>query len=377
MGIYLDNCATTSVKKEVLDVMLPFFNEKYYNPSSLYDGGIFNRKVINDSRKKIGSLLNCDYKEVYFTSGGSESNNWAIKGLASKNEYKREIISTKIEHHAIINTLNYLETKGYIIKYVDLDEDGYVNLNQLHDLINDNTLMVSIHFANNEIGTIQPIKEIAKLCHEKGTIFHTDAVQACGHIKIDLRELDVDMMSISGHKFHAPKGIGMLYIKNGLIINNLIHGGQQENKMRAGTENIPYIVGMTKAMELAYNDLKDYQLRVFKLLKLLYQNIKDIYPDVLLNGPKDLEKRLPGNLNLAFKNIDSNNLLYNLNKMGVYASTSSACDSDSIEPSHVIRAIKIPKEYELGAIRFSIGDLNTLEEIKKASAIILEALKLE
>ena len=250
MKVYLDNASTTNVSKQVYEAMKPYFKKEFGNPSSLHNKGISNRKVINSSRKTIAKLLNCNHKEIAFTSCGSESINWALKGLAFKNKTKGEIITTRVEHHATLHAVEFLESMGYIIHYLDVDKNGFINLDQLRNTVNDNTLVVSILMANNEIGTIQNMKEISEICNQASTYLHVDAVQVLCHHDLDLSELNADLVSFSGHKFHAPKGIGILYIKEGTAIENLIHGGQQENNHRAGTENVPYIVGITKAIEL-------------------------------------------------------------------------------------------------------------------------------
>ncbi len=364
MEVYLDNASTTQVSKEVFEAMKPYLVSEFGNPSSLHNKGIRIRKVINSSRKQIAQLLNCDDKEIYFTSCGTESTNWALKGLAFANKTKGEIITTKIEHHATLHTVQFLEELGFTVHYLDVDKQGFINLDQLRLLINDNTLVVSIILANNEIGTIQNVKEISKICESSSTYLHLDAVQAITHIPINIKELNVDLISISGHKFHAPKGIGLLYIKKGTHIANLIHGGQQENNLRSGTENVPYIVGITKALSIGINKYKEYKDRLNKYAQYFIDKLKENNIDFILNGPQISDNRLPGNLNISFKDLDGSDITFYLNKARIMVSTGSACDSTSIEPSHVLKAINIPNDYINASIRFSIGEYTTFEELE-------------
>lgn len=377
MEVYLDNASTTNVNKEVFEEMIPYFTENFGNPSSLHELGIKNRKIVNHSRIKIAELLNCKKNEIHFTSCGTESINWAIKGLAFQNKSKYEIITTNIEHHATSETCSFLETLGFTINYLKVDSDGFVNLDELRRMVNNNTLVVSIIMANNEIGTIQNIKEISKICDQARTYLHVDAVQAICHTEINLETLDVDLLSLSGHKFHGPKGIGLLYIKEGTHICNLIHGGQQELKRRAGTENVPYIVGLTKALEIGISNLGQYENRLNEYSKLFLDRLSKEKIDFILNGPVIGENRLPGNLNISFKNIDGLTLTYLLDKRGIYVSTGSACDSESIEPSHVIQAIEVPSDYINATIRFSIGNETTLRELNYALDNLIDILKNE
>lgn len=377
MKVYLDNASTTNVSKDVLEAMLPYFKEEFGNPSSLHEKGIKNRKIVNQSRIKIAELLNCKKSEIHFTSCGTESINWALKGLAFNNKTKYEIVITNIEHHATTQTCNFLEGMGFTINYLHVDSNGFIDINELRNLVNENTLVVSIIMANNEIGTIQNIKEISEVCDQARTYLHVDAVQAVCHTKLDLQELKVDLLSISGHKFHGPKGIGLLYIKEGTHIESLIHGGQQELKKRAGTENVPYIVGFTKALELGIANLGHYTKRLNDysnqfLKRLDSENIK-----YLLNGPNIGEERLPGNLNLSFKDKDGLLLTYLLDKRGIFVSTGSACDSESIEPSHVILAIEVPRDYMNATVRFSIGNETTSEEVNYVIDNLIDILKNE
>ena len=377
MKVYLDNASTTSVSKEVLEAMLPYFKEEYGNPSSLHEAGIRNRRIVNKSRKKIAELLNCRKNEIYFTSCGTESINWAIKGIAYNNKTKAELITTRIEHHATTNTCKFLENRGYTLTYVNVDNQGFVDLDELRELVNDNTLIVSIIMANNEIGTIQNIKEISEICDAASTYLHVDAVQAASHTVLDLKELNVDLLSISGHKFHSPKGIGVLYIKEGTSIAPLIHGGQQELKSRAGTENVPYIVGITKALELGINDIGNYEERLNSYAHMFLKRLDEARVDYILNGPVIGKNRLPGNLNLSFKDIDGSVITYLLNKRGIYVSTGSACDSESIEPSHIISEIGVPSDYIDATIRFSIGNDTTLDELNYVIDQLIDIIKSE
>ena len=375
MKVYLDHAATTSVSKEVFQAMEPYFNKEFGNPSSLHNKGIKNRKAINYSRKTIAELLNCNHKEIHFTSCGTESINWALKGLAFANKTKGEIITTRIEHHATSNTVKFLESLGYIIHYLNVDNQGFINLNHLRLLVNNNTLVVSIIMANNEIGTIQNVKEIKEICSASSTYLHLDAVQVLAHVKIDLKKLGADLVSFSGHKLHAPKGIGILYIKDGTHITNLLHGGQQEQGLRSGTENVPYIIGITKAIEIGIKNLKSNNDRLNDYAKFFVNELKKAEIDFILNGPEIGENRLPGNLNLSFKNLDGSDITYYLNKANIYVSTGSACDSESIEPSHVLREIVVPPDYIDASIRFSIGDQTDLEELKYTLTNLIEIIK--
>lgn len=377
MEVYLDNASTTNVSKDVLEAMIPYFRDEFGNPSSLHELGIKNRKVVNKSRNSIAALLNCKKTEIHFTSCGTESINWALKGLAFKNNSKFEIVTTNVEHHATSQTCEFLESLGFTINYLKVDSKGFINIDELRSMVNDNTLVVSIIMANNEIGTIQNIKEISKVCNQASTYLHVDAVQAVCHTSLDLKDLNVDLLSISGHKFHGPKGIGLLYIKEGINIQSLIHGGQQEHKKRAGTENVPYIVGFAKALELGIANLGRYTERLNNYAKLFLKRLDSESFDYILNGPEIGEERLPGNLNLSFKDIDGLVLTYLLDKRGIYVSTGSACDSESIEPSHVIKAIGVPRDYINATVRFSIGNETTSEEVDYVIDNLIDILKNE
>ncbi len=360
--IYMDNAATTPVKKEVLEEMLPYFTEKYGNPSSVYSLGSMSKRAVEDAREKVAKALGANPREIFFTGGGSESDNWAIKGVAFANYDKgNHIITSKIEHHAILHTCEYLEKKGFEVTYLDVDEYGIVDLEQLRNAITDKTILISIMFANNEIGTIQPIKEIGEIAKEKNIYFHTDAVQAIGNIKIDVKELNIDLLSLSAHKFYGPKGIGALYVRQGVKIDPLITGGAQERKRRAGTENVPAIVGLGKAIELAYTNFEEKNNRLIKLRDMLIEKIKSNIDYVRLNGHP--VKRLPGNVNMCFQFIEGESLLLSLDMEGIAASSGSACTSGSLDPSHVLLAIGLSHEIAHGSLRLTLGDFNTEEEI--------------
>lgn len=360
--VYLDNAATTPVKKEVLGSMIPYFTEKYGNPSSIYRLGQITRAAIDETREKVAKVINARSREIFFTSGGSEADNWAIKGVALANKDKgNHIITSKIEHHAVLHTCEYLERNGFEVTYLDVDENGLVDIEQLKNSITEKTILISIMFANNEIGTIQPVKEIGKIARENKIYFHTDAVQAIGNIKIDVEDLNIDLLSMSAHKIYGPKGAGALYVRQGIKIHPYIHGGAQEKNRRAGTENIPGIVGFGRAIELAYETIDEHNQ---KLTKLRDKLIKDIYANidyVRLNGHS--EQRLPGNVNFSFEFIEGEALLLSLDMVGISASSGSACTSGSLDPSHVLLAIGLPHEIAHGSLRLTLGDFNTEEEM--------------
>ncbi|NLX63082.1 MAG: cysteine desulfurase NifS [Tissierellia bacterium] len=360
--IYMDNAATTPVKQEVLDEMLPYFNVNYGNPSSIYTLGSKSKNAISIAREKIAKAINADAREIFFTAGGSEADNWAIKGIAYANKNKgNHIITSKIEHHAVLHTCQYLEKQGFRVTYLDVDQYGLIDLEQLKEAITDDTILISIMFANNEIGTIQPIKEIGEIAKEKGIYFHTDAVQAIGHIKIDVDELNIDLLSMSAHKFYGPKGIGALYVRRGVKIDSLIAGGGQERNKRAGTENVPGIVGMGKAIELAYENLEEKNAKLIKLRDRLIEKIFEKIDYVRLNGHPT--NRLPGNVNVCFEFIEGESILLSLDMVGIAASSGSACTSGSLEPSHVLLAIGLSHEIAHGSVRLTLGDFNTEEEV--------------
>lgn len=360
--IYMDNSATTPVKKEVLDAMIPYYTEYYGNPSSIYTLGRESKKALDASRDKIANIFGANPNEIFFTAGGSESDNWAIKGVAFANKHKgNHIITTRIEHHAVLHTCDYLQKQGFEITYLDVDEYGMIDLDQLKNSITDKTILISVMFANNEIGTIQPIKEIGAIAKEHNVYFHTDAVQAVSNVAIDVNELNIDMMSVSSHKFYGPKGIGFLYVRNGVRLDNHMHGGAQERKKRAGTENVASIVGMARALELAYNNLDEHNEKLSKLRKKFIDGIMDKISHVKLNGHP--EKRLPGNVNVSIEFVEGESLLLSLDLEGIAASSGSACTSGSLDPSHVLLAIGLPHEIAHGSLRFSLGDFNTEEEV--------------
>jgi cysteine desulfurase len=360
--VYMDNAATTKMKKEVLEEMMPFFTEHYGNPSSIYKLGRESKKALETSREKVADAIGAKAKEIYFTSGGSEADNWAIKGVAYANKDRgNHIITTKIEHHAVLYTCKYLEKQGFEVTYLDVDEYGMVSLEELEKAIKEETILISVMYANNEIGTIQPIAEIGKLAREKGVYFHTDAVQAIGSVEIDVDALNIDMLSLSGHKIYGPKGVGALYIRQGTKIHPLIHGGSQEKNRRAGTENLAYIVGLGKAIEMATSDIEGHNREIIALRNGLIDRINDRIDYIKLNGHP--EKRLPGNVNFSFEFIEGEALLLSLDMVGIAGSSGSACTSGSLDPSHVLLAIGLPHEIAHGSLRLSIGDFNSEDEL--------------
>ncbi|CAI3702474.1 cysteine desulfurase NifS [Clostridium neonatale] len=361
-NVYMDYSATTYVKPEVLEEMMPYFIEKFGNPSSFYGISRETKRAIDKAREQVASTLKCLPEEIYFTGGGSEADNWAIKGIATAHRKKgNHIITTKIEHHALLHSCEFLEKFGYEVTYLDVDKEGFINLEELRNAITDRTILVSIMFANNEIGTIQPIKEIGEICREKKVLFHTDAVQAVGNVPIDVKEMNIDLLSLAGHKVYGPKGIGALYIRKGVRIDNLIHGGAQERNRRAGTENIASIVGIGKAMEIAENNLKEHTEKLTKLRDRLIDGLLKI-PYTTLNGPRG-EKRLPGNVNVRFQFIEGESILLSLDFKGVCASSGSACTSGSLDPSHVLLSIGVPHELAHGSLRLTLGEDSTEEDV--------------
>jgi cysteine desulfurase len=360
--IYMDYAATTYVKPEVLEEMLPYFTEHFGNPSSVYSLSRETRKAIDASRDRVAKAINAETNEIYFTGGGSEADNWALKGVALANRNKgNHIITTTIEHHAILHACEYLEKHGFEVTYLPVDEHGFISIKDLETAITDRTILVSIMFANNEIGTIQPIKEIGKLCREKKILFHTDAVQALGNAQIDVKDMNIDLLSVAAHKIYGPKGTGALYVRKGVRIDNLIHGGGQERARRAGTENVAGIVGFGKAAEMAVTNMDEHNKRLSALRNRLAEGLLKI-PHSRLNGPH-FENRLPGNVNICFRFIEGEAILLLLDAMGVCASSGSACTSGSLDPSHVLLAIGLPHEIAHGSLRLSLGDGNTEEEV--------------
>lgn len=359
---YFDNAATTKVNTEVLNEMMPFLTNEYGNSSSIYTLGRTSRNAIEVARKRVADAIGADIDEIYFTSGGTESDNWALKGIANANSDKgKHIIVSSIEHHAILKSCAYLEKHDFEISYAPVNTNGIVNIEKLKELIRDDTILISVMYANNEIGTIQPIEDIAKIAKEKGIYFHTDAVQAIGHIPINVKKLDLDLLTISAHKLNGPKGVGALYIKKGVIIDSLIHGGDQEMKRRAGTENTAGIVGFGKAIELAVTNIEKKNSYIKNLRDTAINGILSNIPDTFLNG--DIEKRLPGNVNICFKYVEGESILLHLDKLGICASTGSACTSASLEPSHVLLAIGVPPELAHGSLRLTFDSNNTIEEV--------------
>lgn len=360
--IYMDNAATTPVKPEVLDAMLPYFTEKFGNPSSIYSISSENKKAITDAREVIAKSINTTPENIYFTAGGSESDNWALKATADAYASKgKHIITTKIEHHAILHTCEYLETKGFEITYLDVDENGLVKLDELTAAIRPDTILISVMFANNEIGTIEPIAEIGKIAHEHGVLFHTDAVQAYTQVPIDVEAMNIDMMSTSGHKINGPKGIGFLYIRKGVKIKSFIHGGAQERHRRAGTENVTGIIGLAKAAEIATANMKERTAEEIKVRDHLIERIEKEIPYAKLNG--DRVKRLPNNVNFSFQFVEGESMLILLDSKGICASSGSACTSGSLDPSHVLLAIGLPHEIAHGSLRLTLSEETTKEEI--------------
>lgn len=360
--IYLDNNATTKTDEEVVKAMMPYLLDNYGNPSSIYKIGRENKKVVEDSREKIAKVLNCEPNEIYFTSGGSESDNTAIRGIAYSYKNKgNHIITSKIEHPAVLETCKQLEKEGFEVSYIGTDENGIVDLEELKKEIKQATTLITIMFANNEIGTLQPIKEIGEIAKKNNIIFHTDGVQAVGSVLIDVKELNIDSLSLSAHKFYGPKGIGVLYVRKGIKFEKFVNGGHQERNKRAGTENVAGIVGIAKAIELAYQDLEENNKKIKELRDYYVEQVKEKIPYIKING--DMEKRLPGNSNISFRFIEGEGLLLNLDLEGICASSGSACTSGSLDPSHVLLAIGLPHEIAHGSLRISIGKYNTKEEI--------------
>lgn len=362
MKVYADNAATTMMSKTAKEAMMPYFDVIYGNPSSLYSFGQDAKVALEESRAKVAKALNADPKEIYFTSGGSEADNQAILSAAiiGASKGKKHIISTKFEHHAVLHTLNKLEKQGYEITLLDVHENGIVTADEVAAAIREDTCLVTVMFANNEIGTIQPIAEIGAVCREKGVLFHTDAVQAVAHIPIDVKAMNIDMLSLSGHKFHGPKGVGALYVKKGIRLSNLIEGGAQERGKRAGTENVPAIVGMAAALEESVLHMDENIAKITAMREQLIEGLSKI-PHGKLNGDRNM--RVPGTVNFCFEGIEGESLLLLLDDAGIAASSGSACTSGSLDPSHVLLAIGLPHEVAHGSLRLSICEYNTPEEI--------------
>jgi cysteine desulfurase len=370
--VYMDHAATTFTKPEVAESMLPFLKEHFGNPSSLYSIGRESKEAIETAREQLAKALGAKNEEIYFTSGGTESDNWAIKGTAfSRRKKGKHIITTSIEHHAVLYTCEYLETQGFDVTYLPVDKYGLVDPAEVEAAIREDTVLISVMYANNEIGTIEPIEEIGKVAREHDVLFHTDAVQAIGAVPFNMRHQhkNVDMLSLSSHKFYGPKGIGAFYLKEGTQIDNYMHGGGQERGKRAGTENVAGIVGMGKAIELATTNIEEHATKIRKMRDRLLSGILEI-PNCRLNGHP--EKRLPGNLNLSFEYIEGESLLLMLDQMGICSSTGSACSSGSLETSHVLKAIGVPPEIAQGSLRLTLGDANSEEDIDYVLGVIPE-----
>jgi cysteine desulfurase len=360
--IYLDHAATTYTKPEVLEEMLPYFTKQYGNPSSVHSFGRESRKAMDLARERTAKALNANPNDIFFTGSGTEADNWAVKGAALANRKKgNQIITTTIEHHAVLHTCNYLEQNGFDVTYLPVDEYGIVDAEQVRNAITDQTILVSVMTANNEIGTIQPIKEIGAITREKGVLFHTDAVQAIGSVPIDVDDMNIDLLSLAAHKFYGPKGIGALYIRKGVKAQQMLHGGAQERNRRAGTENLPAIVGLGKAIEMAALDIPGHNARLEALRNRLITGILSTVEHARLNGHP--EKRLPGNVNFCFEFIEGEALLLSLDIKGIAGSSGSACTSGTLDPSHVLLAIGLPHEIAHGSLRLTLGDQNTQEEI--------------
>lgn len=359
---YFDHAATTPVREEVVKEMLPFFGIEYGNASVMYSLGRNAKKAMKQARERVARAINADINEIYFTSCGSESDNLAIKGFAYENKNKgNHIITSKIEHHAVLDSCKALEKQGFKVTYLGVDEKGKINLEELINSITNQTILITIMFANNEIGTIEPVEEIAKIAKEKNIVFHTDAVQAIGNAKIDVKKMDIDMLSLSGHKFYAPKGVGALYVKNGINFKKLQDGGEQESNKRAGTENVAEIVGLGKAIELIYNEYDWYNEKLKILRNHYIDRVKKEIDNIKING--DLIDRLPGNANISFRNVNGSELLFELDKYGICASAGSACSTSNPEPSHVLTAIGLDKEYIGGTLRVSFGKDNSIDDV--------------
>lgn len=360
--VYFDNAATTKLDEKVLESMMPYFGENYGNASSIYKLARDARKAVEESREKIAKIINCKPSEIYFTAGGSESDNTAIKGIARNYKNKgNHIITSKIEHPAVLDSCKELENEGFEVSYISVDENGIINLEELKRAIRPTTILITVMFANNEIGTVEPIKEIGEIAKENNIYFHTDAVQAMGSLKIDVKELNIDSLSMSSHKFYGPKGVGALYVRDGVGFKKYISGGHQEKNKRAGTENVPGIVGMASALELAYSEVDEHNAKIKELRDYYEKEIEEKIPYIKMNG--DREKRLPGNSNISFRFIEGEGLLLNLDLKGICASSGSACTSGSLDPSHVLLAIGLPHEIAHGSLRISIGKYNTKKEV--------------
>ena len=363
--VYLDYSATTPVKDEVINEMMPYFKEAYGNPSSLYAPGLKAKEGLTKARQQVADLIGADPREIIFTSCGTEADNWVLEGVVDAMKDKgNHIVTTRIEHHAIIHTCMYLQKyHGVEVTYLDVDDEGFVDPEELKAAIKDNTILVSIMMINNEIGTLEPIKELAAIAKEKGVLFHTDAVQAVGNVPIDVKDLGVDFLSMSAHKIYGPKGIGALYMRRGIKLPSFVHGGAQENRKRAGTENTAGIVGFGKAAELANENLEEHIAHSRELRQYLWDQINEKIDKVRLNGPADFDRRHPGNLNVSFSYIEGESILLLMDAAGIAVSTGSACSSGSLDISHVLSSTQVPMEIINGTVRFTVGDFTTREDI--------------
>lgn len=371
---YFDHAATTATKEEVLKEMLPYFNMEYGNPSSMYSIGRKTRKVVEEARRKVALAIGGDSKEIYFTSCGSESDNLAIKGVAYANRKRgNHIITTKIEHPAVLHTCEHLEKEGFRVTYLNVDAEGVVSLEELENAICNDTILISVMFANNEIGTIQPIGKIGRIARKHNIYFHTDAVQAVGNVRINVEELNIDLLSMSAHKFYGPKGMGALYVKTGVNFEKIQDGGHQERNMRAGTENVAGIVGLGKAIELAYKNFDEYNKKLTDLRNYYISQVEEKIPNVKLNG--HITRRLPGNANISFIGVDGEALLLNLDIKGICASSGSACTSGSLAPSHVLVAIGLSSEIAQGSLRVTFGDENIKEDVDYLVQSLIEIVE--
>lgn len=372
--IYMDNAATTRVTEPVFEAMKPYFCEKFGNPMSVHSFGRESRRAVEEARRQVAAALNADSREIYFTGCGTESDNWALRGAAyAKGNTRRTLVTTTIEHHAILHTAEQLEKEGFKVVYVPVDEFGIVKLDEMERAITEDVFLVSVMTANNEIGTIQPIEEIARMAHAKGALFHTDAVQAIGSVKIDVKAMGIDLLSLSGHKFHAPKGVGALYMKNSVHIERLIRGGAQERTQRAGTENLASIVGLGKAIELATADIDAHNAKLTGMRDHMISEILTRIPETRLNG--DATRRLPGNVNVSVRYIEGESLLLSLDLKGIAASSGSACTSGALDPSHVLLAIGLPHEVAHGSLRLTMNEENTMEEVDTVVEALVEIVK--
>ena len=371
--IYLDNSATTPIKSEVLQEMMPYLTTEYGNASSLYSVGRSAKRAIEKARNRVAELLNCNHNEIYFTGGGSESDNIALKGFVYANKEKgNHIITSKIEHPAILETCKTLERQGFEVSYINVNEDGIIDVEELRKSIKTNTILISVMTANNEVGTVQPIEEIAKIAHDNNVVFHTDAVQAIGNVQIDVEKMRIDMLSLSSHKINGPKGVGALYIKNGIEVEKFINGGHQEKDRRAGTENVAGIVGIGKAAEIARKNMETHIRNLSKIRDYYIKKVQKEIPNIRING--SMENRLPGNANISFKGINASELIFKLDERGICVSSGSACSSGNTNPSHVLTAMNVPEVYLNSAIRTTFGDNNTFEQVDYVVKILKQII---